>query len=527
MIVSIIEIGFSMMKSFSKVTLTSIALSILLASCSSENITANTNVQPVVNQPQISQQEVSAFASEAAGQIASEYDKNKNALLTISEAGLNTNEMKLLDKNNDGSISKAEIAQDIQTRFYAGAKISEALGKGSEISQQYEGSIPTGKPPISTLKPAKTQLYIDRDEILPMMFEEIDKAQKSIQMDLYLLGGNIGLQVAQKLVNKAKEGVDVKLTFDPNLGFSGPTQKEVMAVIEYLRKNKMDFRLYPLQLMPKVQDGIGKNLFQIDHQKMTVIDGTTLITGGFNLFDVGIVNRDMMMKIEGDTAREASELLTYEWLLSDKYIAPKPPKEVFVVKAVDNPDSMTKIVKTAPSESTTKQSMLEVINNARQRVYVAVLEYSDIDITNALIKAYKRGVDVKVLMDRKDTNDKYAGGLPVPENYPNILPARDLFKNQVPVRWYDARFPGQELHMKICLADNILIAGSTNFTRQAFTTFRETSVQVVDGPAPQKMARTFMEDWVNHSTAIKKFTVQDKISAKVVEYLDKKYYSWW
>ena len=517
------------MKSFSKATLASIALSILLSSCNSAELPNNTAVQPDQNQNQLSEQEVSTFASEAAGQILSEQDRNKDTSVNKDEAGLTTQEMAQIDKNNDGKVTKAEVAQNIQTKFYDAVKISQAVDKGSVLSQQYDGPIPAGKPPVSTFKPAKTQLYIDRVEILPMMFDAIDKAEKSIQMDLYLLGGNIGLQIAQKLVTKAKAGLDIKLTFDPNLGFSGPTQKEVYLVVDYLRKNKVDFRLYPLQLMPLVQQGAGKNKFQIDHQKMTVIDGKTLITGGFNLFDLGIVNRDMMMKIEGETAKEASELLTYEWLLSDKYIAPKPPKEVYVVKAVDTEtDSMTKIVKTAHNESTTKQAMIEMIDNARQSVYVAVLEFSDVDITNALIRASKRGIDVKVLMDRKDTNDKYAGNLPVPSYYPNILPARDLFKNLVPVRWYDSRFPGQELHMKICLADgNNLIAGSTNFTRQAFTTFRETSVQVKGGSAPQKMARTFMEDWVNHATAIKKFGLKDKISAKVVEFLDKKYYSWW
>lgn len=516
------------MKKISKLLINSMALAILLSSCNADNI-SNTDVNQInKNTQQISQQEVAAFASESAAQIASEQDKNKNDKITQSEAGITSQEMNQIDKNNDGAITKAEISQSIQTKFYEAAKVTEALDKGSFISQQYEGELPQGKPPISTLKPAKTQLYIDRDEILPMVFEELDKAQKSIQMDLFLLGGNIGLQVAEKLANKAKNGVDIKLTFDPSLGFAGPTQKEVYKVVDYLKRNKIEFKLYPLHLMPLVTDGIGKNKFQIDHQKMIVIDGKTLITGGFNLFDIGIVNRDMMMKIEGDTAKEASELLNYEWLLSDKYVGPKAPKEVYVVKADTDSDSMTKIVKTAPFESTTKQNLIEMIDNAKKSAYVAVLEYSDIDITNALIRAFKRGVDVKVMMDRKDTNDKYAGGLPVPNNYPNILPARDLFKNLVPVRWYDARFPGQELHMKICVVDgDKMIAGSTNFTRQAFTTFRETSIQVIGGNAPPKMVRTFMEDWVNHSTAIKKFTLGDKIKAKVVEFLDKKYYAWW
>jgi phosphatidylserine/phosphatidylglycerophosphate/cardiolipin synthase-like enzyme len=317
---------------------------------------------------------------------------------------------------------------------------------------------------------------------------------------------------------------------DPNLGFAGPTQKEVYSVLSYLKQNGVDFKLYPLHLMPKVQDGALKNKFQIDHNKLYVIDENIFITGGFNLFDIGVINRDLMLKIEGPTAEDAAKLMKYEWSLSDKFVAPKDTKDLFVVKnSVDMPgDSMVKIVKTDPFESTTKPAMIEAIDNATQSVYLGVLEYSDLDITRALIRAHKRGVDVRVMMDRKNTNDKYAGGIPVPTYFPNILPATELFKNRVPVKWYDAKIPGQELHLKMIVVDGKkLITGSTNFTRQAFTTFRETSVIVEGGTAPEKMVRAFMEDWLNNSTAVKKVTLGDKIKAKVVEYMDRRYYAWW
>ncbi|MBC7473989.1 MAG: hypothetical protein H7263_06825 [Candidatus Sericytochromatia bacterium] len=516
------------MKNLSKVILTSISLAVLLSSCNgSPNST--TSINPI-NDQIVNKPEISAFAAESAKILSLEYDKNKNDQISKTDAGITDLEMRKLDKNGDGKLSQNEIATGIKDEYNNASKVSDALGSLANLNQPFQGNIPT-KPPISTFKPNKISLYIDRDEILPMMFNAIDNAKKTIQMDLYLLGGKIGLQIAQKLVEKARQGVDIKLTFDPNLGFSGPTQQEVYMVVDYLRQNKVEFKLYPLHLIPKVEEGLLKNKFQIDHDKMTVIDGNILITGGFNLFDLGVGNRDLMYKIEGVTAQEASNLLSYEWLLSDKFIDKKPPATVYVVKDVKDDtgtDAMAKIVKTAPYESTTKPALIEMINNAQQSVYLSVLEFSDLDVTAALVRAYKRGVDVKVLMDRKDTNDKYAGGIPVPNYYPNILPARELVKNLVPTRWYDARYPGQELHMKMCVVDgNKMIAGSTNFTRQAFTTFRETSIQVEGGSAPPKMVRTFLEDWTGHATAIKKITLGDKIRAKVVEFLDNRYYAWW
>ena len=505
-------------------------ISMITLSCSKVT-TSSLETEAISETPSITVEEVNTFAAESATKILSESDKNKSGTVTQEEANLDKNEMKALDTNSDGKIDQNEIAKKIKDEFDSTSKISKESPTNNLLSAQYDGNIPD-KPPVSTFKPNKVQLFIDREEILPMMMGVIKNATKSIQIDVFLLGGNIGLEIAQELVKKKKEGLDIKITFDPNLGFSGTTRSEVMRVVDHLQKNQMDFRLFPLHLIPKVNDGFLKNKFQIDHNKLTVVDEKIFITGGFNLFDIGVVNRDLMLKIEGETAKEASNLMTYEWLLSDKYSPEKvQSKYVYVVKGIKDEqptDAMVKIVKTAPNESTTKEELIKLIDSSQKSVYLAVLEFSDMDVTNALIRAHRRGVEVKVLMDRKNTNDKYAGGIPVPSYYPNIMPAIELFKNQVPVRWYDPRFQGQELHMKMCVIDGQkLLAGSTNFTRQAFTTFRETSVVVDGGSAPNKMVRTFLEDWTSHSTAIKKVTMKEKISAKVISFLDKKYYAWW
>lgn len=521
------------MKKLSKITLVSLALTMIISSCSSREVEFLPDAN-LTNPNQIGLEEISTFASETTTKILSEQDKDKDSKISKQEAVLTDSEMIKIDTDRDGQVSKDEVYESIKTEFKDAVKVSEQLNaQPTETtnflnSNLYNGDIPSKPPTVSTPKVNKVSLYLDREEILPMMFESIRSAKKSIQMDLYLLGGKIGLQVAKELADKAAQGVDIKLVFDPNLGFSGPTQKEIYTVIDYLQTKKINFKLYPLHLMPKVNDGALKNKFQIDHNKLTVIDENIFITGGFNLFDIGVINRDMMMKIEGPTAKEAADMMTYEWLLADKYIAPKPPKNVFVVKSDTGADSTVKILRTAPFESTTKKALIEMIDSATKSVYLAVLEFSDMEITNALIRASKRGVDVKVMMDRKDTNDKYAGGIPVPEYFPNIRPAVELVKNQVPVRWYDAKMAGQELHMKICVVDERnLIAGSTNFTTQAFTTFRETSVQVEGGTAPVKMARGFLDDWLNNSTAMKKITLKDKIKSKVIEFMDKRYYGWW
>lgn len=504
---------------------------VLAATISLTACTNDFDINPLMNE-EISQSQLDSefktFASETAQIMSSELDADRNGLISMQESGLNSSEVVEIDSDKDGNISTLEIIKHLQEELSSAVKISQSISKDSPVMSGYNGPLPD-KLPSFTSKANKVELFIDKEEILPMMFDTIRSAKKSIQMDVFLLGGSIGLQIAQELVKKKNEGVEIELSMDPNLGFGGPTQKEVYSVLSYLQKNGIDFRLYPLHLMPKEQNGLLKNKFQIDHNKLYVIDEEVLIMGGFNLFDIGVINRDLMLKIEGATAKDASQMMRYEWTLGDKFTY-KAPQDIYVIKNESPvvPNAMAKIVRTDPFESTTKKAIIDAIDNATKSVYLGVLEYSDMDVTRALIRANRRGLDVRVIMDRKDTNDKYAGGAPVPSYFPNILPATELFKNRVPVKWYDPKVKGQELHLKMILVDgNKLITGSTNFTRQAFTTFRETSVVIDGGTAPEKMRRAFMEDWLNSSTSLKKVTLKDKIKAKVVDYLDKKYYAWW
>jgi len=513
------------MKSNIKFYSLGLAIAIFVSACSS-----SFELEPTLENKQEYKlnldNEFKSFASQSAQIMSVEHDLNKDGKISLQESGLSEKEANEIDTDQDGNISTFEIIKNLQKELSNAIKVAQAITKDYPVSGGYNGPLPE-KLPSFTSKPNKVELFIDKDEILPMMFDTIRNAKKSIQMDVFLLGGNIGLQIAQELVKKKNEGVNIELMMDPNLGFGGPTQQEIYNVLSFLQKNDITFRLYPLHLMPKVQNGLLKNKFQIDHNKLYVIDEEILIIGGFNLFDIGVINRDLMLKIEGPTAKDASKMMRYEWSLGDKFVY-KLPRDVYVIKNENPFDSLAKIVRTDPFESTTKSEIINAIDNATQSVYLGVLEFSDIDITRALIRAHRRGVDVRVLMDRKNTNDKYAGGVPVPSYFPNILPATELFKNRVPVKWYDPRVRGQELHLKMVLVDgNKLITGSTNFTRQAFTTFRETSVVIEGGSAPAKMRRIFMEDWLNSSTSLKKITLKDKIKAKVVDFMDRKYYAWW
>jgi phosphatidylserine/phosphatidylglycerophosphate/cardiolipin synthase-like enzyme len=154
------------------------------------------------------------------------------------------------------------------------------------------------------------------------------------------------------------------------------------------------------------------------------------------------------------------------------------------------------------------------------------------DLINSLIKAKKRGIDVKILMDRKaeDTNTKYTGldFQIVPDNLPNVIPMIEFEKENVNVRYFDPVFFQQELHIKACLVDdNRYILGSSNFTTQAFSSWRETSVEVMGGKTPEQLKQIFMMDWKFHSSPAEKTNWGHFIKAYFTSLLEKNYIGWW
>ncbi len=69
-----------------------------------------------------------------------------------------------------------------------------------------------------------------------------------------------------------------------------------------------------------------------------------------------------------------------------------------------------------------QQAIVQEINRAKSEILVAMYFLTERDISWALVKAKKRGVEVKVVLDQRQRTEKYAKG-------------RFLSKKGVPVRY--------------------------------------------------------------------------------------------
>ena len=106
------------------------------------------------------------------------------------------------------------------------------------------------------------------------------------------------------------------------------------------------------------------------------------------------------------------------------------------------------------------EKLIDLINHAKHKIYAAVYMITDKQIAQALIGAKKRGVDVKIIMDRASFEGSWGKGKYLREH--NI----ELFVFGLGSK-PRTKFPSALMHNKFALIDNQLWNGSFNWTRNA------------------------------------------------------------
>lgn len=430
---------------------------------------------------------------------------------TLDRRMVSAEDLAEFDRNRDGQIDAQELsaafAENLSQTLAAAPTAAPVAQTGPGLPQFFVNP---------NLQANQTKLLIDEEQIFPELFAMIQGAQRSIQMDFFLLGGEIGLSIARALAQKQNEGVEVNLMMDPKLGLAGPTAAGIHRVVEYLKLKQVDYRFYPLALFGNMPNGL-QNRFQIDHNKLLVVDGTQALIGSMNLDDGARMNHDLMVKVEGPTAAEIGQMLKAEWVHGTD-----PNRPTMRTQA----NSLMRLTQTAPQERTTRELLLREIARAQRSIHVAMYEFGDPELAQALAAAYKRGIDVKLLLDDKGTLAKY-GASALPSGMPNVMPARTLFDAGAQVRWYQGQRVNQELHMKMALFDGTrMVAGSTNWTTNALNRWRETSF-VLEGATALEAQAMFNRDWQSHSRRIDRISLKQRMVARTVDWMNKHDRAFW
>ncbi|WP_103896864.1 phospholipase D family nuclease [Rickettsia fournieri] len=131
-----------------------------------------------------------------------------------------------------------------------------------------------------------------------------------------------------------------------------------------------------------------------------------------------------------------------------------------------------------------------IIDKASTSIYVQAYGFTDIDIANSLIAAHKRGVQVKILLDKSNLYSKYS-------KLSKIKSAGiDVLIDNVP----------GIAHNKVMIIDEyVVITGSFNFSKNADYKNAE-NVIIINDPI---VARQYLQNWLSREHVNNNLTNQD------------------
>ena len=136
------------------------------------------------------------------------------------------------------------------------------------------------------------------ETFFPDMIESLKKAKEFIFIEFFIIGdGELWKQVREILIDKAKQGLDVRVIYD-DFGSVGVLPGNEARVL-----TSLGVKTYKYNKFKPIISGIYNNR---DHRKICVVDHTVGYTGGMNLADeyANIEERfgywkDTMIRIEG------------------------------------------------------------------------------------------------------------------------------------------------------------------------------------------------------------------------------------
>ena len=281
------------------------------------------------------------------------------------------------------------------------------------------------------------------DDMFPEMLRQIEKAEKFIFMEYFILEeGYMRETILELLKKKVKEGVEVRVLYDGMC---------VLTLLPSFYPRILEKEGIRCKMFAPIKPLFSSHYNNRDHRKILVIDGKTGFTGGINLADEYINKKerfghwkDTGLMIQGAAVQKFTCMFLEMWNVSERR---DPDYETFLTAPdTDRQDDGYVIpydVMPYGTERMGKQVYLDILNTACKYVHIMtpylILDY---EMITALTFAAKRGVEVAIIMPHIP-DKKYAFALA--KTYYN-----ELLEAGVQIWEYEPGF----VHAKVFVSDD-------------------------------------------------------------------------
>jgi len=329
----------------------------------------------------------------------------------------------------------------------------------------------------------KIEILANGESTFNAFFEAIKNAKDHIHIEFFIIGDDkISNQLRELLIEKAKEGVRVRMIYD-YWGSFDLSKK-------YL-KSLRDAGVYVRSFLPfrfRFHFSSSKINYR-NHRKIVVVDGEIGFIGGLNFADRYIYGntlgrwRDTFISIEGAAVHGLQLMFMIDWyfveqklILDSKYF-PEPKKfEQNLIQIVSSgPDTDWEAI---------MQGLSSAIMSATKYVYIQSPYFMPNEIiASCLHMAALSGVDVRLMIPTKSDS-------PFSDASTSSFLGQ-MLESGVRVFRYKVGF----LHSKaIVIDDFISIVGSCNIDERSFSQNFEANAFIYEQKTAAKLKKLFMKD---------------------------------
>jgi cardiolipin synthase len=319
-------------------------------------------------------------------------------------------------------------------------------------------------------------------EKYPRLLADIRAATSSIHLLYYEWASDPFTEaVGELLAQKVKEGVQVRILYDPVGSF-------FMLRWSHIRK----LRHHGIRMHSFSPPYLPHTLSYRNHRKIAVIDGRIGYSGGLNMTEKHLTGadgftgwRDTHARVTGESVEILQAVFATMWQnttsenLFDETFFPEPeiaPQGVPVQVVSAGPDSRWEAI---------RQSYLAMIALANRHVYLqSPFLIPDVSVAEALKTAALSGLDVRVMIAPRgaEFSPAYRAGMTY---------AADMARAGVKVLLYE----GEYFHSKTVCIDSILCSiGSANMDIRSFSINYETNLVIYDEKLTRELEADFLAD---------------------------------
>lgn len=379
---------------------------------------------------------------------------------------------------------KARLDEQAFEKIEGNLQINEKqlIKMGEHQQQLFRLAHRLAKNPVSFL--TETKVLTDGKETFTQILHALRSAKHHIHLEYYIVRHDeLGEEIKKILIEKAKEGVQVRFLFD-----AVGSWKLSKVYIRELREAGVEMIAFAPVSLPFFKHKINFR----NHRKIIVIDSHIGFVGGLNIGDEYLGKnsyfgywRDTHLFVRGEAVRSLQLIFLRDWyymtneaLLKPSYLSPvlvDQEVEGGVQMISSGPDANWEVI---------KKLFFAMITSAKSSIWIASPYFiPDDDILTALKIAALSGLDVKLLVPGRP--DKKIVFHASRSYFPELLEAG------ASIYEYTRGF----MHSKIIIVDNeIASIGTANMDMRSFHLNFEVNAFLYRTNSVSKLVDDFLVD---------------------------------